>query len=180
MVYDREKQKLATISSFQARYEWTLVYGETFASCLAQKKLCGQIWPLALKMAQERPKTNLDRFGPFLAQMAPFCMLIEMRIVSMDTGKRITSVNKHSIGHEIYFLTRLYIASPPCIAKKGWARRTICIRVQLSDKAFCNRIMGMWNWRYLWQISGWWWWWRWSPEKCTSSKIWPWQWQKNG
>ena len=80
------------------------------------KKFGVKIWPLALIMASERPKTNLDGFGPFLAQMAPFCMLIEMRIVSMDTGKRITSVNKHSIGQEIYFSTCLYIASPPCTA----------------------------------------------------------------
>ena len=79
---------------------------------LGAQKFGGQIWPLDFMMALERSETNLDGFGPFLARKVPFCMLIKISIVSMDTRKRMILVNRHidNIGQQ----TRLYKAIPVC------------------------------------------------------------------
>ena len=105
------------------------MYGDTLALCLAKKIW----WPnlaFGLDKGLEKAKNKLGRIWTIFGSNLPFLILINMSIVSMDTGKRITSVNKHSMGQEIYFSTCLYITSPPW-TRTDWPRPILKLR--LSD-----------------------------------------------
>ena len=72
--------------------------------------------PLASTVASERSKMNLTESDQKLAQMILNHMHIDMVIVSINTGNHTISLNKHTIGLEIYNSTCQYTFKPMCNA----------------------------------------------------------------
>ena len=70
--------------------------------------------PLASTVASERSKMNLTESDQKQAQMIPNYVQIDMVIVSINTGNHTISLNKHTIGLEIYNSTRQYTFRPMC------------------------------------------------------------------
>ena len=68
--------------------------------------------PLASTVASERSKMNLTESDQKQAQMIPNYVQIDMVIVSINTGNHTISLNKHTIGLEIYNSTRQYTFRP--------------------------------------------------------------------
>ena len=68
--------------------------------------------PLASTVASERSKMNLTESDQKWAQMIPNYVQIDMVIVSINTGNHTISLNKHTIGLEIYNSTRQYMFRP--------------------------------------------------------------------